>query len=108
MATAIVALYDQGGAPLGVACWPVGLADAMKGFTALHYHSVEAYSVWVADASVDGTLAQLRLAMTRLLQHMEPGVVAYFVSCGVEEECTRDGIILSRDATYVQVSEKRP
>ena len=52
MATAIVALYDQGGAPLGAAC---GLADAMKGFTALHYHSVEAYSVWVADASVPCT-----------------------------------------------------
>ena len=106
MATAVVALYDQGGAPLGVACWPVGLADAMKGFTALHYHSVEAYAVWVADASVDEPLAQFRLAMTRLLQHMEPDVVAYFVSCGVEEECTRDGIILSRDATYVQISEK--
>ena len=108
MATAIVALYDQGGAPLGVACWPVGLADAMKGFTALHYHSMEAYSVWVADdASVDGTLTQLRLAMTRLLQHVEPGIVAYFVSRGVEEKSTAsDGIILSRDATYV--SEKWP
>ena len=108
MATAIVALYDQGGAPLGVACWPVGLGDAMKGFTALHYHSVEAYSVWAADASVDEPLAQLRLAMTRLLQHMEPGVVVYFVSCSVEEECTRDGIRLSRDATYAQISEECP
>ena len=105
MATAIVALYDQGGAPLGVACWPVGLADAVKGFTALHYHRAEAYSVWVADdASGDEHLARLRLAMSRLLQHMELGVVAYFVSCGVEEKCTSDGIILSRDATYV--SEK--
>ena len=46
--------------------------------------------------------------MSRLLQHMEPGVAAYFVSCGVEEECTRDGIILSRDATYAQISEKCP
>ena len=108
MATAIVSLCEPGGDPLDVTCWPVDLANAMKGFTALPYHSMEAYAVWVADdaASGDGTLAHLRLAMTRLLQHMKPGVIAHFISCGVEEECTRGGIILSRDATYV--SEKCP
>ncbi len=40
MATAIVALYDQGGGPLGAARWLDGLVGAMKGFSALHYHSV--------------------------------------------------------------------
>ena len=108
MTTAIVSLCESGGDHLDVTCWPVDLADAMKGFTALHYHSMEAYSVWRADdaASGDGTLVQLRRAMCRLLQRMAPGVIAHFISRGVEEECTRDGIILSRDATYVQISEK--
>ena len=102
MATAIVSLYDPGGAPLDIVCWPSDLAAAMEGFTALHYHSKEAYSVWAADvaATAEGTLAQLRLAMHRLLRCMEPGVRAHFISCGVEEERTFSCVILQRDATY--------
>ncbi len=104
MTTAMVSLYDPGGAPLAVAFWLLDLTAAMESFAALHFHSREASPAWAADvaASVDATLEWLRRATLRLLQLMDtPGARAAFISCGVEEERSLSCIMRKGDATHV-------